>query len=132
MKFLIVAAKTGGHVFPAVAIANKLIKNNHKIVLIGTDSKIEKKAYEKFDSQFYKLSIEGFRGKNLYRQFLVILQVFTNIFRVLKIIKKEKINGMIGFGGFIGVPSGIACWIKNIPIFIHEQNAVMGLSLIHI
>tara|TARA_B100000989_G_scaffold80420_1_gene57313 strand:- start:19 stop:1062 length:1044 start_codon:yes stop_codon:yes gene_type:complete len=126
MKFLIVAAKTGGHVFPAVAIANKLIKNNHKIVLIGTDSKIEKKAYEKFDSQFYKLSIEGFRGKNLYRQFLVILQVFTNIFRVLKIIKKEKINGMIGFGGFIGVPSGIACWIKNIPIFIHEQNAVMG------
>ena len=126
MKFLIVAAKTGGHVFPAVAIANKLIKNNHKIVLIGTDSKIEKKAYEKFDSQFYKLSIEGFRGKNLYRQFLVILQVFTNIFRVLKIIKKEKINGMIGFGGFISVPSGIACWIKNIPIFIHEQNAVMG------
>lgn len=126
MKFLIVAAKTGGHVFPAVAIANKLIKNNHKIVLIGTDSEIEKKAYEKFDSQFYKLSIEGFRGKNLYRQFLVILQVFTNIFRVLKIIKKEKINGMIGFGGFISVPSGIACWIKNIPIFIHEQNAVMG------
>ena len=126
MKFLIVAAKTGGHVFPAVAIANKLIKNNHKIVLIGTDSKIEKKAYEKFDSQFYKLSIEGFRGKNLYRQFLVILQVFTNIFRVLKIIKKEKINGMIGFGGFISVPSGIACWIKNIPVFIHEQNAVMG------
>ena len=126
MKFLIVAAKTGGHVFPAVAIANKLIRNNHKIVLIGTDSEIEKKAYEKFDSQFYQLSIEGFRGKNLYRQFLVILQVFTNIFRVLKIIKKEKINGMIGFGGFISVPSGIACWIKNIPIFIHEQNAVMG------
>ena len=126
MKFLIVAAKTGGHVFPAVAIANKLIRNNHKIVLIGTDSEIEKKAYEKFDSQFYQLSIEGFRGKNLYRQLLVILQVFTNIFRVLKIIKKEKINGMIGFGGFISVPSGIACWIKNIPVFIHEQNAVMG------
>ena len=126
MKFLIVAAKTGGHVFPAVAIANKLIKNNHKIVLIGTDSEIEKKAYEKFDSQFYQLSIEGFRGKNLYRQLLVTLQVFTNIFRVLKIIKKEKINGMIGFGGFISVPSGIACWIKNIPVFIHEQNAVMG------
>ena len=126
MKFLVVAAKTGGHIFPAAAIANKLIKNNHKIVLIGTDSEIEKKAYEKFDSKFYQLSIEGFRGKNLFRQLLVILQVFTNIFRVSKIIKEEKINGMIGFGGFVTVPSGIACWIKNIPIFIHEQNAVMG------
>ena len=67
MKFLIVAAKTGGHVFPAVAIANKLIRNNHKIVLIGTDSEIEKKAYEKFDSQFYQLSIEGFKEFHLLK-----------------------------------------------------------------
>ena len=126
MKFLIVAAKTGGHIFPAVAVADEIKKNNFELVFLGTGSSIEEGAYDEFSSAFYKIKMEGFRGKSLLKKLKVIFQVIFNIFKVIKIIKKEKINAMIGFGGFITVPVGIACYLLNIPIFIHEQNAVMG------
>ena len=126
MKFLLVAAKTGGHVFPASVIGKELIKNNHEVVFIGTGSEIEKNAYHELDSKIYELSMEGFRGANLIKKLQVLFQTFINIFKVIQIINKQKINAMIGFGGFITVPVGAACWIKRKPIFIHEQNAVIG------
>ena len=125
MKFLIVAAKTGGHVFPASVIGKELIKNNHDIVFIGTGSEIEKNAYDNL-AKLYELQMEGFRGSNLIKKFQVLFQTFFNIFKAIQIINKEKIDAMIGFGGFIPVPVGIACWITRKPIFRHEQNVVIG------
>jgi len=126
MKYLIVAAKTGGHVFPAKVIGKELINNNHEIVLLGIGNEIERNAFKELDSNFYKLSIDGFRGQNVFKKLKVLFQILVSIFKVLKIINKENIDAMIGFGGFICIPAGIAIWIKRIPIFIHEQNAVMG------
>ena len=126
MKFLIVAAKTGGHVFPAATVSKKLLNNSHQIILIGTGNKIEINAYEDLNSKQYKLHMDGFRGKNVFIKIKVLFQVITNIFYLTKVIKKERIDAMIGFGGFISVPAGIACFIKGIPVFTHEQNSVMG------
>ena len=126
MKFLLVAAKTGGHVFPASVIGKELTKNDHEVIFIGTGSEIEKNAYHDLDSKLYELSMEGFRGSNLIKKLQVLFQAFINVFRAIQIIKKEKINAMIGFGGFITVPVGIACWITRKPIFTHEQNVVIG------
>ena len=126
MKFLIVAAKTGGHVYPAATVSKKLLNNNHQTILIGTGNKIEINAYKDLNSKQYKLHMDGFRGKNVFIKIKVLFQVITNIFYLTKVIKKERIDAMIGFGGFISVPAGIACFIKGIPVFTHEQNSVMG------
>lgn len=126
MKFLIVAAKTGGHVFPAAVIGKGLIKKNHKVILIGTGSEIERNAFKELNTISYELSLEGFRGSNLINKIKFLFKALINIFKVIEIINKEKIDGMIGFGGFITIPAGIACWIRRKPIFIHEQNAVIG------
>ena len=126
MKILIVAAKTGGHVFPASSIAKELILNNHEIVFLGIGSQIEKNAYKDISSKTYNLSIQGYRNENLIIRLKVLLQVFVNIFKVIRIISREQIDGMIGFGGFITVPAGIGCWLKRKPIFLHEQNAILG------
>ena len=126
MKFLIVAAKTGGHVFPALAISEELIKSNHEVTILGTGSDIENKAFKDLNSKTYKLLIQGFRGNNILIKLKVLFQVFINIFKVIKILRNEKIDAMIGFGGFITVPAGLACWIIKKPIFIHEQNSVLG------
>ena len=126
MKFLIVAAKTGGHVFPAAVIGKELIKKNHKVILIGTGSEIERNAFKELNAISYELSLEGFRGSNLINKINFLFKALINIFKVIEIINKEKIDGMIGFGGFITIPAGIACWIRRKPIFIHEQNAVIG------
>lgn len=126
MKILIVAAKTGGHVFPASAIGKELIKNNHEIVFIGTGSEIEKNACHNLESKMYELSMEGFRGSNLIKKLQVLFKTLINVFKTIQIINTEKIDAMIGFGGFITVPVGIACWITRKPIFTHEQNVVIG------
>ena len=126
MKILIVAAKTGGHVFPASSIAKELILNNHEIVFLGIGSEIEKNAFKDISSKTYNLSIQGYRNENVITRLKVLLQVFVNIFKVIRIVSREKIDGMIGFGGFITVPAGIACWLIRKPIFLHEQNAVLG------
>ena len=126
MKFLIVAAKTGGHVFPALAISEELIKSNHEVTILGTGSDIENKAFKDLNSKTFKILIQGFRGNNALIKLKVLFQVFINIFKVIKILRNEKIDAMIGFGGFITVPAGLACWIIKKPIFIHEQNSVLG------
>ena len=126
MRILIVAAKTGGHVFPASSIAKELILNNHEIVFLGIGSEIEKNAYKDISSKTYNLSIQGYRNENVITRLKVLLQVFINIFKVIRIVSREKIDGMIGFGGFITVPAGIGCWLKRKPIFLHEQNAILG------
>ena len=128
MKYLIVAAKTGGHIFPAKAIAEELINNNHEIILLGIGNEIEINAYKELDSKLYSISIEGFRGQKVLKKFKVLIQTLTGVFTVLKIVKKENIDAMIGFGGFICIPAGIAIWIRRLPIFIHEQNAIMGTA----
>tara|TARA_Y200000002_G_scaffold344812_1_gene318288 strand:+ start:2797 stop:3837 length:1041 start_codon:yes stop_codon:yes gene_type:complete len=126
MKLLIVAAKTGGHIYPAVSVAKELIKNNHHLILLGTGNFIEKNAYNELNSKFYSISMEGFRGSSFFKKLKVIFQTFKNIFYVMQIINKEKIDAMIGFGGFITVPAGFACFFKRVPVYTHEQNAVMG------
>ena len=128
MKFLIVAAKTGGHVFPAASIAKELINKDHKVVFLGTGAQIEKNAFKDISSTSFNLSIEGFRGNSLIKKCKVLSQVLINVFKILRIINKEKIDGMVGFGGFITVPAGLAFWIKGKPIFLHEQNAVLGTA----
>ena len=75
MKFLIVAAKTGGHVYPASSIAKELISNDHEIIFLGTDSVIEKKAYADICSKSYNLSIQGFRGQNFIKKLHVLLSL---------------------------------------------------------
>ena len=128
MKYLIVAAKTGGHIFPAKAIAEELINNDNEIILLGIGNEIENNAYKALDSKKYSISIDGFRGQKILKKFKVLIQTLKGVFKVLKIIKKENIDAMIGFGGFICIPAGIAIWIRRLPIFIHEQNAIMGTA----
>ncbi len=126
MKFLIVAAKTGGHVFPAASVSKELIRSNHEVIILGTGSEIENKAFKVLNSRTFKLLIQGFRGNNFLIKLKVLFQVFINTFKVMKILRNEKIDAMIGFGGFITVPAGLACWILKKPIFLHEQNSVLG------
>ena len=126
MKFLIVAAKTGGHIYPAKVISQELKERGHEIFLLGIGNQIEENAFKDLNSKIYKLKIEGFRGQTNLKKLKVLGQVVINVFKVLGIIKKENIDVMIGFGGFITLPAGIASWLRGKPIFIHEQNAVIG------
>ena len=126
MKILVSAAKTGGHIFPAIAVADELIKNGHEIVFLGSGEKIEIDAVsgKNFNHQIIKM--DGFRGKNIILKIRSLILIPLGIINVMNLIRKEKIDAMVGFGGFITVPPAIAFKIMRKPIFTHEQNSIQG------
>ena len=126
MKILVSAAKTGGHIFPAIAVADEFKKSGHEVVFLGSGEKIELNAIREKDFNHQIIKMHGFRGKNIISKFKSLFLIPLGIINVINLIRKEKIDAMIGFGGFITVPPAIAFKIMKKPIFTHEQNSVQG------
>jgi len=128
MKILLSAAKTGGHIYPAISVGSELKKDGHEVVFLGSGAEIELNALKDKNFSYYKIPMEGFRGKNLFQKLKSMILIPTSIFKTILLIKKEGIDAMIGFGGFITVPSALSFFLARKPIFTHEQNAILGTA----
>jgi UDP-N-acetylglucosamine--N-acetylmuramyl-(pentapeptide) pyrophosphoryl-undecaprenol N-acetylglucosamine transferase len=127
MKFLISAAGTGGHVFPALEFGKECIKNNHEIIWIGTKTGIEKKVVPN-NIKLLTIPMKGFRGKNLIFKIISLIGLIASILKCIFYLQKNKIDYVVCFGGYISLPVGLSAWICRKPLFLHEQNAIMGTS----
>ena len=127
MKFLISAAGTGGHVFPALEFCKECIKNNHEIIWIGTKNGIENKVVPK-DIKLLTIPMRGFRGKKFFFKIVSLSGLIASIFKSIYYIQKNNIDYIVCFGGYISLPVGLSAWICRKPLFLHEQNAIMGTS----
>ena len=127
MKFLISAAGTGGHVFPALEFGKECIKNNHEIIWIGTKTGIEKKVVPN-NIKLLTIPMKGFRGKNLIFKIISLIGLIASILKSIFYLQKNKIDYVVCFGGYISLPVGLSAWICRKPLFLHEQNAIMGTS----
>jgi UDP-N-acetylglucosamine--N-acetylmuramyl-(pentapeptide) pyrophosphoryl-undecaprenol N-acetylglucosamine transferase len=127
MNILIAAAKTGGHVYPAAEICKVFINNGHRAIFIGTNSLIEKNALKDISQvQYEHINMQGFRGNGILHKILVILSIPLNIIKTLRIIWVNQIDSIIVFGGFITIPVSFAGLLFFKPIYVHEQNTVLG------
>jgi UDP-N-acetylglucosamine--N-acetylmuramyl-(pentapeptide) pyrophosphoryl-undecaprenol N-acetylglucosamine transferase len=127
MKFLISAAGTGGHVFPALEFGKECIKNNHEVIWIGTKTGIEKRVVP-HSIKFLTIPMRGFRGKNIILKIISLLGLMASIFKSIFYLQTNKIDYVVCFGGYISLPVGLSAWICRKPLFLHEQNAIMGTS----
>ena len=127
MKFLISAAGTGGHVFPALEFGKECIKNNHEVIWIGTKNGIENKVVPK-DIKLLTIPMRGFRGKDFFLKIVSLFGLIVSIFKTIYYIQKNNIDYIVCFGGYISLPAGLSAWICRKPLFLHEQNAIMGTS----
>ncbi len=127
MKFLISAAGTGGHVFPALQFSKECMKNSHEIIWIGTRNGIENKVLPQ-NINLLTIPMRGFRGKNLLFKIVSLIGLAISIFKCIFYIQKNKINYVVCFGGYVSLPVGLSAWICRKPLFLHEQNAIMGSS----
>ena len=127
-KVIFSAGGTGGHVYPALAIAKNLISENYDVLWIGTTRGIEKKIIEAESINIKYINFQGIRNKG----FITILKspflLLRACYQVYKIYKFYKPDLTICFGGYVTVPCGLIAFLKKIPLFIHEQNSVLGLS----
>ncbi len=126
--FLIMAGGTGGHVFPALAVANSLMECSDKVLWLGSKGGMEEGVVTKANIPFFGIDVKGVRGKGRLSQLFAPFRIASAVFQALSILKKVKPDTVLGMGGFASGPGGLAARILGIPLVIHEQNSVAGMT----
>lgn len=126
--FMLMAGGTGGHIFPALAVAESLRSRGHHVIWLGSRDSMEERIVPKHNIRLETLAIKGVRGNGLKRKLMLPFTLFQTVQDALQIIKKHRVDCVIGFGGFVTFPGGVAAKLAGIPVVIHEQNAVAGLA----
>ena len=127
MNIVFTTGGTGGHIYPAVALANELKKTNpnYEILFIGTNNHMEKTIINNTQFEFYGFKLNsGSKGKiDKIRQYLLLIIAVLKVY--FKFIFKRP-DLVIGFGAYITAPPLLAAKFLNIPIMLHEQNSSLG------
>jgi UDP-N-acetylglucosamine--N-acetylmuramyl-(pentapeptide) pyrophosphoryl-undecaprenol N-acetylglucosamine transferase len=125
---LIMAGGTGGHVFPALALARLLRAASHEVVWLGTKRGLEERIVPAEGFRMEWLSVGGLRGKGLLTQLAAPIQLLRALWQALVIVRRHRPAVIVGLGGFVTGPGGLAAWLCRRPLIIHEQNAVAGFT----
>lgn len=128
MRVIISAGGTGGHIYPALAIINKIkeMEPKSEFLYIGTHNRMEKDIVPKYNIPFKSIEIYGFNRKNLFKNFKTIKCIIKSKKECKKIIKEFKPDIVIGVGGYVTYPVITTAHKLGIKTFIHEQNSVAG------
>ena len=128
IKILVMAAGTGGHVFPALSIASLLMSQSVQVEWLGTPRGMENQLLTDTGIPLHKVSVSGLRGAGFVRKILAPFMLLKAFFQSLLVILKVRPTCVLGMGGFVSGPAGVAAKVLGKPLFIHEQNAVAGLT----
>ncbi|MDG2954424.1 undecaprenyldiphospho-muramoylpentapeptide beta-N-acetylglucosaminyltransferase [Bisgaard Taxon 10/6] len=127
-KLLVMAGGTGGHVFPAIAVAQQLQQQGWEVQWLGTADRMEAQLVPKHGIKINFIQISGLRGKGLFALLKAPFAIFRAVMQARKIIKQYQPHAVLGMGGYVSGPGGIAAKLCGVPVILHEQNAVAGLT----
>jgi UDP-N-acetylglucosamine--N-acetylmuramyl-(pentapeptide) pyrophosphoryl-undecaprenol N-acetylglucosamine transferase len=125
---LVMAGGTGGHVFPALAVAEHLRNEGETIVWLGTRAGIEATVIPAANFTIEWISVQGLRGSGIASLILAPFRITRACWQAQKILRQHRPKAVLGMGGFASGPGGLMAWVLNMPLFLHEQNSVMGLT----
>lgn len=125
---VVMAGGTGGHVFPALAVAEYLRSRGETVIWIGTRAGIEARVVPAANFAVEWLSIQGLRGKGTITLLLAPFKLVRACWQAYFILLRLRPKAVLGMGGFVAGPGGLMAWVLNIPLFLHEQNSVTGLT----
>lgn len=125
---LIMAGGTGGHVFPALAVAENLRSRGVNIVWLGTKSGIESRSVPAAGFDIEWISVRGLRGKGLWGLLRMPFLLLIAMLQTIGVILRRRPAALLGMGGFVAGPGGLVAWLLRRPLLIHEANAIAGLT----
>lgn len=130
VRIIIAGGGTGGHIFPALAIANALKKINPaaEILFVGAKGKMEMEKIPEAGYKIIGLDIAGFNRSSLIRNISLPYKLLQSYFQVRKILKSFKPDAVLGVGGYSSFPVLRLAQTRSIPTFIHEANSLAGKS----
>lgn len=125
---MIMAGGTGGHVFPALALAERLRERACEVVWLGTRSGIEARLVPAADIPVEWIGIGGLRGKGLATLLRAPFALLRALGQSIAAVRRQRPAVVVGLGGYVTGPGGLAAWLLRRPLVIHEQNAVAGFT----
>ena len=125
---LIMAGGTGGHIYPALAVADYLRRKDIPLFWLGTKRGLEARVVPARGYQLLTINIGGLRGKGLLKWMLSPFILLIALLQSLLILIRIRPGAVLGMGGFASGPGGVAAWLMRIPLCVHEQNAIAGLT----
>lgn len=127
-RALIMAGGTGGHVIPALSLANGLIAQGVKVEWLGSPRGIENRLVPEAGIPFHRIDIAGLRGNGAIGWLAAPWRLLRAVIQARRVIKSFDPQLVVGLGGFASGPGGVAAWLTRRPLVIHEQNAIAGMT----
>jgi UDP-N-acetylglucosamine--N-acetylmuramyl-(pentapeptide) pyrophosphoryl-undecaprenol N-acetylglucosamine transferase len=124
----IFAGGTGGHVYPALAVATELAGRGYAVHWFGTERGLESRVVPAAGYPLHYLRVSGIRGKGGAARLRGLLAVFLALVQAVRELLKTRPVVALGMGGYVSGPAGLASWLLRIPLVIHEQNSVAGTT----
>lgn len=130
MKVLLSGGGTGGHVYPAIAIANKIKEENPdaEILFVGTEKGIESEIVPKYGYELKTVTVQGFKRKIDLDNVKRVFKLFKGLEQSRKVVKKFKPDIVIGTGGYVSGPVLFNAAMSKVPTVVHEQNSFPGVT----
>ena len=128
LGLMLMAGGTGGHVFPALAVAAHLRASGVPLTWLGTGRGLEATLVPRAGYPFTAVSARGLRRTGLLKRLAAPLWLVLALIECLWLLRRQKPGAVLGMGGYASGPGGLAAWLMRIPLLIHEQNAVPGVT----
>lgn len=130
MRVIVSAGGTGGHIYPALSIINKIKEKDKdaKIIYVGTTDRMEKDIIPKHDIPYYGIKIRGIDRKISLDNLKTVTYFISGVKKMKKLMKEFKPDIVIGVGGYVTAPVIYAAHKLKIKTLIHEQNSVLGMT----
>jgi len=125
---LIMAGGTGGHVFPALAVARELRNRGARVLWLGTRAGIEARVVPAAGFEIDYITIKSLRGGGLLRWLLLPVRLNVAMWQSLRVLRRRRPNAALAMGGFASGPGALMVSVLGIPLVVHEQNAIAGLT----
>jgi len=125
---MIMAGGTGGHVFPGLAVAEALRARDWNVVWLGTERGIEARVVPPHGIEIEWITIAGVRGRGVAAYLSAPFRIAAAVAQALSALRRRRPAAVLGMGGFVAAPGGIAAWLTRRPLIIHEQNSVAGTT----
>lgn len=125
---MVMAGGTGGHIIPALAVAKDLRDRGVRIVWLGNKDGLEGRLVSEAGFDFEAIKISGLRQSGLKRKLLMPVQLSLAVWQAMRAIWRHKPGALLGMGGFVSGPGGLAAKICGKPLVLHEQNTVAGMT----
>jgi len=127
---LIAGGKTGGHLFPGIAVAQKFLERgvNREVLFVGTSGGLESRVLPRAGLPLVTIKSAGIRGKGLWAKLKGLFLIPVSFFEAMRVVRRFEPDTALGVGGFVSGPALVAAWLLRVPFAVHEQNLTPGIT----